>query len=282
VQLPEQQDVPNEVDPYANESEDQEESEDFSNILVDARLRLEQGRLYEMIMNHDIFQGADADPKAVKYVQKQIRNFAKEQMEIMLGMRKETSIVERLEIDFPFNALEVDTLRALARAATKGASDNSDRYVPEITRTTEEVENVPRRTSINPIGTSPRKSQPAQMKKAEKPLAKKPSAPVKRARADIQRILEEEGVTLEEINEVFDPKKKYLTVEELNSLTAEQVIERNRLIKNRQVPSRSALPMPSPEQIEMAITQRANQAASNPQMIQIMGLLDQAQKKKGT
>lgn len=266
------------------EIEESEESEDFANILVDARLRLEQGRLYEMIMNHDIFQGADADPKAVKYVQKQIRNFAKEQMEIMLGMRKETSTIERLDIDFPFNSLEVDALKALARTATKGATDHSDRYVPSVTRTTEEVENAPRKTTINPIGVN--SSRPKSATKPSKPLSARPAAPVKRAKADaaIQRILEEEGVTLEEINQVFDPNKKYLTPDELASLTSEQVIERNRIIsaRNKQVQNPSALPMPSHEQIEAMAVARATQAAAHPQMQKIMGLLDEASKKKGT
>lgn len=291
VQLPQggpEQDPQYEEEQLPEESED---SDDFSNILVDARLRLEQGRLYEMIMNHDIFQGADADPKAVKFVQKQIRNFAKEQMEIMLGMRKETAVIEQLEIDFPFNALEVDTLRALARAATKGASDNSDRYVPSVTRTTSEVDVVgrPAKTTINPIGGASKRAprpapvQPRQQKQENKPLAPRPPAPVKRASpsAAIQRILEEEGVTLAEINQVFDPNKKYLTPEELSMLTDDQVIERNRQIKNRQVSNPGAVPMPTMEQMESAYLARANQAAAHPQMQKIMGLLDEAHKKKG-
>ena len=63
----------------------------IQNVLSDARLRLEQGRLYEMVMNSDLFEGSDCDPKAIKNVEKEIRNFAKERMEIMLGMRQETS-----------------------------------------------------------------------------------------------------------------------------------------------------------------------------------------------
>src|ERR1019366_6683663 len=109
--------------------------EDFVDVLSDAHLRLEQGSLYKLVMNGNLFQDVDADPKAVQNVQKEIKTFAKERMEIMLGMRKETNTVEHLEIDFPFNALEVEVLKKLASTATKGASEHSDRYVPEVTRT---------------------------------------------------------------------------------------------------------------------------------------------------
>ena len=37
------------------EMEAEEEQDDYSTVLSDARLRLEQGRLYEMIMNNDLF-----------------------------------------------------------------------------------------------------------------------------------------------------------------------------------------------------------------------------------
>ena len=66
-----------------------DEEEDFSEVLNDANLRIEQGRLYQMIMNHNLFEGMDADERAVQNVQKEIRKFAKERMEIMLGMRQE-------------------------------------------------------------------------------------------------------------------------------------------------------------------------------------------------
>src|SRR5258706_9076803 len=37
------------------------DDEDFSSVINDARFRLEQGRLFEMILNHNIFEGAEAD-----------------------------------------------------------------------------------------------------------------------------------------------------------------------------------------------------------------------------
>ena len=262
------------------EEQGQEEQEDFSGVLNDARIRLEQGRLYEMIMNHDLFQGTDADPKAIKFVQKQIRNFAKEQMEIMLGMRQEkqestnTFPVEA----FPFNSLEVKVIKDLAAAATKGASREAEPISIDVPPQT--------RKSLNPIGGNVgHKPLPKPQRQPVKsaPLPRQPSSPIKRNKADvaIQRILAEEGVTLEEVNQVFDPNKRYLTPEELANLTPEQVIERNKQIRNRQAQNPNALPMPSQEVLEQMAIARATTAAAHPQMQKIMGLLEEAQFKKG-
>lgn len=254
---------------------EEEVEEDFSEVLSDARLRLEQGRLYELIMNHDLFSGSDADPKAIKYVQKEIRNFAKERMEIMLGMRKETAQVERLEIDFPFNALEVEVLKKLAFTATKGESENSDAYVPEVKKTIEEVPLVSKKVSLNTIGS--RRTTPKQTA----PLTKK-TAPLKRTRRDetVEQILAEEGVTKEELETVFDPNYKPLE-KHPELLTPEEVFQRNARLQaktTKQVRSSSALPMPDLEQVNMMNTQRAQTASAHPQMQTIMNLLTATKK----
>lgn len=274
VQLPEVE---------AEEESAEEAEEDSSEILTDARFRLEQGRLYEMVLNHDIFDGVEADKRAIKSVQNEIRAYAQERMEIMLGMRQEksqednTNAYAAFNEVFPFNSLEVEALKSLAAAATKGAS--RDAAPLEIG-----PQAPPPRTSLNPIGKGSGQTKPVVQKKVAKPIHKE-VAPVKRTRseAEIRRILEEEGVTMDEVNQVFDPKKKYLSPDDLANLTPEQVIERNKQItlRNRQASNPAALPMPTQDQIEAVLLQRANQAAAHPQMQQIMGLLDEAQKKKG-
>lgn len=265
------------------EVEESIDEETDSEVLTDARFRLEQGRLYEMVLNHDIFDGVEADKRAIKSVQNEIRAYAQERMEIMLGMRQEkqesnTNAYEAFSEIFPFNSLEVEALKSLAAAATKGAS-----------RDAAPLEIGPQppapRTTLNPIGRNSGATRPVAKQPVKKALPAAPKAPVQRQKVDsaVQRILEEEGVTLEEINQVFDPRKKYLSPEELAQLTPDQVIERNKAIsaRNRTVSNPHAIPMPTPEQIEAMVVQRANQAAANPQMKTIMGLLDEAAKRKG-
>ena len=247
------------------------DEEDYSSVLNDANLRLEQGSLYKLIMKHDLFAGVDSDPVAIQNVQKAIRKFAREQMEIMLGMRKETNTVEHLEINFPFNAVEVDVLKKLAFAATKGASENSDAYVPEVKRTTSEVEQVPKRHALNPIGGSPhpKKTYPPQKKAAPtKPLQSKASTPVKRSRMDltIDQIAREEGIPRELLEEEFYLAQK----KPVNEMTEQEIAERNNIIKQRrttQVRSSAAIPMATPEQQEMLAIARANQISQGPSVV---------------
>ena len=101
----------------------EEEEEDMSSVLFDANLRLEQGRLYQMIMNSDIFADTNADIKAIKNVTREMRKFARERMETMLGMRVEQP-TERTIVSSPFNDMEVNVLKLLASKMSKGATES--------------------------------------------------------------------------------------------------------------------------------------------------------------
>lgn len=262
--------------------EEESEEQDFASILSDARQRMEQGRIYEVLMDHDLFSGQGFDEKAVKFVTRQIRNFAKEQMEIMLGMRQETPKSQGMAAaDFPFNDVEVAALKDLAYVATKGASASEEAQVftPQATPV------APRRTGLNPIAakappkTIPQRAAPAPAAKpAPKPLAQKAAAPVKRdpkTEAAIEKILREEGITREEYERQYNPNYKPLT-KPLSQMSEAEIKEWRRqeaLKTNKQVKSPAAIPMPTAEQEEMLHTQRAQAAASHPQMQSIMNLL---------
>lgn len=262
--------------------DEESEEEDFSSVLSDARSRMEQGRLYEMLMDHDIFAGADADEKAIKFVTKQIRTFAKEQMEIMLGMRQEPAKAQAmLAENFPFNDVEIAALKDLAYVATKGASARDDVQ----TFTPQAAPVAPRRTGLNPIAVksqakpAPKAAAPA--KPAQKPLAQKPAAPVQREaprkqnEAEILDLCMELGISREEYDRQYASFSSALT-KPMSQMSEAEVLERNRQIAlrtNKQVKSPMAIPMPSAEQEEMLHTQRANTAAANPQMQVLMAAL---------
>lgn len=259
-----------------------EESDDYTDVLSDARLRLEQGRLYEMVMNNDLFSGSEGDPKAVKNVQREIREFARERMEIMLGMRAEQPQVDHSGVvSSPFNDLEVEALKALAAAATKGATQTPEAQSQNGSWVEKQS------AAFKPISlNNGSKPKPAPAKVIAKPLPKKAAAPIKRAKNEdeIEQILAEEGVTREELDATFSPNYKPLGVKSVHQLTEEQIIERNRQAKLRlsrqQVKNPSAIPMPTSAQEEMMHTARANQAAAHPQMQNIMRLLNEQPKKK--
>lgn len=261
------------------ESIESDDEEDFSSVLTDARFRLEQGRLYELIMNNNIFEGAEGDEKAVKYVMKQVRNFAKEQMEIMLGMRQEKQeVVQPLSAaDFPFNDLEVQTLKALASAATKGATAS-----PAAQSFSGVQAVVPQKTAFKPIGITP-KNQPVQHKQVTKqaptkPLAQKANSPVRRdpkTEAQIDQILREEGISREQYDRQYPPDYKPLS-KPLNNMNEAELAEWKRqdaLKTHKQVKSTQAIPMPTAEQEEMLHTQRVQSATAHPQMQFLMAAL---------
>lgn len=154
------------TDQVANDEED----DDFEEASNDANLRIEQGKLYQKIMIHDLFEGVDADPKAVRIVQKRIRKIARELMEEMLGMRQE-SAANNTVVSSPFNDLEVDVLKKLASAASKGATESEEANQP--------VEPIasqpPKRKTLNTIGNSQRTTQPPR----SKPIVKK-TEPIQR------------------------------------------------------------------------------------------------------
>lgn len=229
-----------------------DDEEEDQSVLSDATLRLEQGRLYQMVMNHNLFQGMDADPRAIKNVQREIRKFARERMEIMLGMRQETQV--QPIISSPFNDLEVQALRMLAAKVTGGKSEQiSAAAVPASSA----------KKDLTPISGSTKPAQaPASMvqRPAQKPstqkLQSKPSAPVKR-----QAPAPEQSAELAEINAVMDGQ----LTKRVEEMTSDELIAHNKKISERQsarrVKAQGALPMPTPDQEEMLYAQRASSPA---------------------
>lgn len=245
------------LDAVLQEVEDEET--DYTQVLNDANLRIEQGRLYQMIMNHDLFEGMDADPRAVANVQREIRKYARESMEVMLGMRQTTPAHAGPIVSSPFNDLEVDILKKLASKASGGATET-----PEANQVAEKIREVPRRTSLNPIGgATALKARPAPIQQRpaqpQQKLPTKAAAPVPRKRLDetTEQILAEEGVAATEAELDYKPLNK-----DPSKMTSAELTQRNKEIaqrRGRRVKPLNPLPMASPEQKEMLAMQQAAQ-----------------------
>lgn len=231
-----------------NEYSDDEE--DYSAVLTDASLRLEQGQLWQMIMNNNIFEDIKADPKAVKAVQKSIRKFAKEQMEIMLGMKPLIQETPRVATDgpSPFNSLEVQLLKDLAHKMSQGKT-----AAPEAEKIA---------TGLKTISGSTKSMQTA------KPLQAKPAAPIQRPAAPTKPVASAIVAPQESAFKPLEKDPTQMTAQELkeyNAAAAER--QRNR----KAARPKDALPMPTYEQEEMLANQKAY-AASN-QVNYIMSLM---------
>jgi hypothetical protein len=256
------------ISPMAISDQDIDDlEEDYSAVLNDARLRLEQGRLYEMVMNNDLFQDLDADPKAIRFVQKEIRKFAKERMEIMLGMRQEQQRISGpVEVELPFNQLEITILKKLASAATKGATEKVDKQATAVAAPAV----APKKDALTPIGTK-KKPAAAPVKEAPKQtLPSKPAKPI--ARPKVEPVVETQE----------DPDADYVPINKpLSELTDQEFEERAkqtqaRLAKQRKAQAKNVVPQLTYEQEEMLHMTRAANAA--PAVSAIMTILN-SQKK---
>ncbi|HXF28340.1 MAG TPA: hypothetical protein VN457_00695, partial [Chlamydiales bacterium] len=65
-----------------------------SNVIYNARLRLEQAKLYELLINHNLFEGVDASEQAIKNVQNELKFYIVKRLEILLGIREPVIRIE--------------------------------------------------------------------------------------------------------------------------------------------------------------------------------------------
>jgi hypothetical protein len=96
-------------------------------IAYNARIRLEQAKLYEMLIDHDIFEGVEANAQAISNVKTELKQYILERLEVLLGIKTEKkvkSIQYAQKVELPFNALEIQFIKDLAYQGTKGESGN--------------------------------------------------------------------------------------------------------------------------------------------------------------
>lgn len=238
-----------EIEDWADQfQEDEEDESDFGmSVMESARIRLEQGRLYEMLIKHDLFEGVDAIPEAVAKVQKELKEYIVERLEILLGMRVETKKQQPQQVITPpqFNDLEVQALKMIAAQVTKGASKTAP-----TTQVTMQAESAPepklntikeKPKSLNKLQVAPERrpapapahkpaARPVQQKQPEKQVvrpqkqvvqssAKKP--PVKIPKAVIQKQSSSADESAKKDLQYIE-KLKTMTLEEANRVVAER------------------------------------------------------------
>jgi DNA polymerase III gamma/tau subunit len=229
----------------------QEEEDDVVEAMHDADLRLEMGRLWQMILRHDLFGETDANPKAIRSVQRTIRKLAKESMEIMLGIRQEQAIQETI-VSSPFNDLEVTVLKMLADKMSKGQTSQSQPQAPA------PVPVAPKKDGISSISGQLRpNTNPAPI---GKPLSKTgkavPKAQLKPAEKPVQHksaLKPDESVLSKPIEE--------MTQEELAAHDAAALERRSR---NKSAMPTNMVPHPTPQALEMLYTSQVQQVSSGP------------------
>lgn len=234
------------------EQASEEDEDDFTEVLSDARLRLEQGKLYEQIMNHNLFEGVDADPRAASSVQRQVRKFAKEQMEIMLGMRQIQNTSTNV-VSSPFSPLEAKALKDIANQLIVSKKMKEEDLEEESAPVAQ-----PKKKALNSIGVTKPQAKP-------KPISKPANTQTLQKAADpIQRKPAQKRELPPEFEPDYEPLNK-----PIHEMTPAELAERDRQALERQKNRKSALPadrvpMPSFQESEMLALSQVSRAVGSP------------------
>lgn len=206
-------------------------TQEEESLLGTAMIRLDQARLYEMLVKHDLFEGVQANPIALKAVQKEIKSFIMDRLEILLGLKTDKQV--RAGTQGQFNDLEVQALKDLAFAATKGAT-RQQRETPK------PVSAAPQRTGLKPLAIKPRMDI---LEKAPVQIAKAPQKPVQKVAVKPQA----KQVQKKKTNNDLPPLTK-----KISEMSSDELMERARMssdiYKGRTAVNAQALPPPSFEQ----------------------------------
>jgi len=201
-----------------------DEIEEEESVLDNARIRLEQGRLYEMLINHNLFDGVDALPEAIDNVQKEIKNYIMERLEILLGMRSEKQTEIQQIIQEPqFNDMEVQALKVVASKLTKGASVSAPSAPRQSTESSglNTISKPKENRGLNSLNTKREAAPKVAKKKAPKRVARKtlPPPPVAKAEKDNRNKTAEE-IARSDIEYMETLKEK--SIEEANRIVSER------------------------------------------------------------
>lgn len=227
----------------------EDEEEDTQSLMSDANLRLEQGRLYQMVLQGNIFENTNADPKAIRNVQREIRKFVRERMETMLGIRQE-QLVEQVVVSSPFNDMEVMALKMIASKVTKGASEEAPRA------NTPMPETPPKKDGISSISGSLRPNVP--LSSPGTPLRKEAKAALKPQQIADRQVAKQSTKPPSPRSALVKEDEPLLT-KPIDEMTPQELAEHNKVAEERSARKRAAIPNnlvphPTPQQLEMMYT----------------------------
>jgi hypothetical protein len=261
-------------------------------ILEEAIVRLEQARLYEMLIKHDIFEGVDGNPIALQNVQNELKSYIIDRLQILLGIKADDLAPERysertVKVELPFNRLEIEALKDIANKLTKGAS--GDMQEREVIEAEEEMKptqpqrlkslgmSKPKQAPSQAPSQAPRYEAPAAQPAPQRQVKKQGNVTVNKTKKKSESILEQldkidtgklptsfrgEALKQSEIEEAKRQLAKEIAMGAANKnpydMTEEELQARAATIQGGQAVSKSAnrIPMPDPEVMSGIYAQR--------------------------
>jgi hypothetical protein len=215
-----------------NQEEEEEDLEADLQVLKDASLRLEQGNLYKMLLKHDLFEGVEADPRAIANVQRELRAFIRERLEILVGLKQDPKLApKKVEVQLPFSDIEIQLLKEFLAKVT-GKIEQQDR-APSLKPVKTERPIAPK---INPVAGNSKNIKVVAPQKAQP----KPEAKAQQKQAP--------------------PKDEPRLQKSPFEMTPEELIEYNKIVSSKQqgkkAVSTNRLPMPDAQQIHAMYANR--------------------------
>lgn len=123
-----------------------------SGTLNEALRRIEQAKLYEALLSHDLFSEDSASPEIAEIVRAEISEFIQTRLEVLLGIRQDSS--SGYAYESPFEEEEIVALKALAARALNAPSRPSQ----------------PSQPTIIPVATQSKANKRGKTRKQEEPV----------------------------------------------------------------------------------------------------------------
>ena len=213
-------------DGFDDELENTEDQEIDMEVLKNARLRLQQGRLYELLLSHNLFSEVDAEPRVVAKVEREVRSFIKERLEVLVGLKPDPKLAPVQPLGGLFSEEELLVLKEFVGKVSQKVSKPSQ------------------------VGFTPPKPQ-ASLKPASMPNSNVRVSPVKQKSQQASPV--QKQATKDEPRLTKAP----------SSMTKEELLEHNRIVAQRQASRKAAapkkkIPMPDEAQILTHYSNRVN------------------------
>lgn len=225
-----------------------------TDIMQLAMVQLEQAKLYDMFLKHNLFDGVKANPTALKRVERELKEFILERMQILLGMkedRKTAQAPQSFKVELPFNEVEIDFIKALAFKGTKGESANAP------TKSVEAMSSIKSQADGNlsrmkPLSENKMKAMVSREESSyeeeqeedvyEEPIRRQPQPVQRQAR----KVVQSKPTTVEEL--AREDLKKMAKRKSAYEMSDTELMEANKKIKNNKSAKPSGgLPMPGPD-----------------------------------
>ena len=105
---------------------DEQQSSHSNSVMSEAIERIEQASLYQTLINHSLFSPNSARPEIMSLVESEIKLFALERLEILLGMKKDSGKNQSNDSSV-FTVDEVEALKAIAGRLSQKQSAPTER-----------------------------------------------------------------------------------------------------------------------------------------------------------